>query len=119
MSNPHRGEIALELAGRRVALRPTFEALAEVEEKLGLDLVPLAQRFAAKRVGVRHLAAIVWCCWRGEDRPAYEAVGQMVVDAGVAGLIEPLGGLLVAALNGGAKKDEAPTGAAPDTTTNP
>lgn len=120
MTNRHVGEVEIKLLGRPVTLRPSFANLAAAEEKIGLDLVPLAHRFAAKRVGLRQVAALIDCCWASPDKPSAADVGELVVRTGLAGLIEPVGELLLAALNGGAeKKDAGPTGAAPATTEIP
>jgi hydroxypyruvate isomerase len=39
MANPHRGELDIVLAGRNHTLRPSFQALSEMENALGQSLV--------------------------------------------------------------------------------
>ena len=67
MANPHRGEVKIELARldggepEELALRPTIGAIVEVEEKLGLGLAGIIQRFSRPPVsyGLRDVLAIV------------------------------------------------------------
>lgn len=59
MVNKHRGEEELRLAGRTYVLRPTFQALAEIEAELGEPLLTIADRVLTGRVGTRDVLAIV------------------------------------------------------------
>jgi len=47
MGNPHRGDVTIELAGRRLTLRLTLGALAEIEEALAAPgLAALGERLS-------------------------------------------------------------------------
>lgn len=54
MANPHRGEVSVMLGGVAVTLRPSFEAIIEIEESVGLLPVLAAQsvemRLTAKQI---------------------------------------------------------------------
>lgn len=58
-ANKRRGEEELRLAGRSYILRPTFQALAEIEAELGEPLLVIADRALSGRVGTRDVLATV------------------------------------------------------------
>lgn len=107
-ANPHRGEVEVELGGKTVLLRPSFAALVEIERRLGLGLVPLAQRLKAMEVGAGTVATILHACWVGAPKPEYEQVGEMVIARGLVELIPPVIDLIGNALTGGAKNAAGP-----------
>ena len=63
MANKHRGEVDITLLGDFWTLRPTFGALAEIEDATGLGLAAVVQRIEAV---MRHESRQ----WR--DRAKYE-----------------------------------------------
>ncbi|PQO22344.1 hypothetical protein C2I36_13425 [Rhodobacteraceae bacterium WD3A24] len=66
MANPHAGEVALWLDGRRRVLKLTLGALAELEAGLGEDsLVALAGRFEEGRFSTRDVLALIVAGLRG------------------------------------------------------
>ncbi len=66
MANRWRGEVDLEIDGRRHVLRLTLGALAELEERLGADsLVGLVERFEAGRFRAADLIALLQAGLRG------------------------------------------------------
>lgn len=66
MPNPRRGEVALDLAGRRFTLRLTLGALAELEEAFAVDgLAALGERLAGGSVRSRDLVALLGVAIRG------------------------------------------------------
>ncbi len=72
MANPHAGEVALWIDGRRHVLKLTLGALAELEAELQADcLLELVERFEAGRFSARDILAVVVAGlrgggWRGE-----------------------------------------------------
>lgn len=48
MTNPHRSEIEVTLGEDTYVIRPTFEAIAEIEAALNMGLLPLIRRIAAQ-----------------------------------------------------------------------
>ena len=92
MPNPRRGDVAVELGGKRYTLCLTLGALAELEHALGAaDLAALGECFAGGRLTARDLLTLLAVALRGG--------GQTLTDAEVAALpldsgIETLGGAL-------------------------
>lgn len=96
MSNPWRGEVALEIDGQRHVMRLTLGALAELEAALGDDtLVALAQRFEEGRCSTRDVLALIVAGlrgggWEGEARDLLRAEiegGPMVAARAAAELL--------------------------------
>ncbi|RMD92835.1 MAG: gene transfer agent family protein [Alphaproteobacteria bacterium] len=65
MANPWRGEVEITLDGERRVMRLTLGALAELEERLGGDVVALVERFEQGRVSARDVAALILAGLRG------------------------------------------------------
>ncbi len=103
MANRHRGEVEVALGGARYTLRPTFEALCEIEERTGLGLVELARRFWEGRFGVGELAVVLWAGIRAAHgaAPDYERIGRWVVEQGVQDLAGPVARFLAGVIGGG------------------
>jgi hypothetical protein len=80
-ANSVRGEAALVVAGERLVLRPSFEALVAAEEELG-PLFALVERAAE---GGLRLAEVVGLFWHCSGRVASrEAIGAAVAEVGLA-----------------------------------
>ena len=79
-ANPVRGEAELVVAGERLVLRPSFEALVAAEEELG-PLFALVERAAE---GGLRLAEVVGLFWHCSGRVASrEAIGAAVAEIGL------------------------------------
>lgn len=106
MTNPHRGEVKIHLAGRDFIMRPTFQALAEIEHLAGAGIVEIANRLIAKQYGVRDAAAIITPAIKaaGEVGANYERVGEMVVETGLTNIAPSLLQFVVNAISGGEPK---------------
>lgn len=64
--NPHRGEVAVVLDGRRHAARLTLGALASLEAALGAgSVVEVIERFEAGRFSSRDVMAVLVAGLRG------------------------------------------------------
>ena len=99
-ANPVRGEAAIIIGGEAWVLRPTFTALVAAEEELG-SLFALVERAAAGGLTLREMAALFWHCVR--DRPdtlTREAVGEALVEQGLAAVTPALRVLLGQILQG-------------------
>lgn len=101
MVNRLRGEVALELGGEALALRPTFAAIMEIEDRLG-GIVPLASRAAAGDFGLREVTVIVWACLNGADdrKRSLDEVGERIMAAGLASVTPAVSALLTGILRG-------------------
>ncbi len=97
--NPHRGEAGLEIAGRTHVLRPSFSALVAAEEELG-PLFALVERAGRGELRLAEMAALFWHCLARRDDVSREALGEAVMDAGLAACADPLRVLLRQILRG-------------------
>lgn len=98
--NPARGEAAFTVAGMRLTLRPSFEALVAAEEELG-PLFALVERAAEGRLKLTELAALFWHCLA--ERPeelTRERIGAAIAEQGLARATPALKALLTQSLQG-------------------
>lgn len=73
MTNPHRGETAIEIAGARARLAFTLAALAEIEAVLGVDgLEALGARM--RRLTARELTGVLAALLRAGGAPDPETL---------------------------------------------
>lgn len=111
MHNPDRGEVAVELGGVMYVMRPTFQALREIEVGTGQKLVPLVEAFARRNFGATDVAVVVTAGIRGggEKAATFEKVGDMLAEKGIANpeVVSAVILFLTGALNGGTKPGEA------------
>jgi hypothetical protein len=83
-ANPARGEAAIEVAGARLTLRPSFAALVAAEEELG-SLFALVERATGGGLKLGEIVALFWHCLA--DRPdglSRERLGAAIADQGLA-----------------------------------
>ena len=102
MVNRERGEVAVTLSGVEYALRPTFAALAEIESRAGMGLVPLAQRFLDRQFGLNDVLAVLEPAIKAGGAKPPEKFGDAIVATGVLNLAGPIARFLAHALGGGA-----------------
>ena len=100
-ANPVRGEAELVIDGQTHVLRPTFEALVRAEQELG-SLFALVERAGAGGLQLKEMAALFWYCLVTQDAITKNAVGQAVLDMGMAQAAKPLRTLLTQILKGAA-----------------
>ncbi|MBI2235343.1 MAG: gene transfer agent family protein [Magnetospirillum sp.] len=101
--NKHRGDVAVTLGGREYVLRPTFGALVEIEERLGMGLVPLARKVLEGQFGFKEVATIIACGIKGAGERVPGNLGDLTVEAGLMQLSEPVARFLNGALAGDAE----------------
>lgn len=108
MANKHRGEIEIELGGKKLKLVPAFDGLVEAEDKSGKGLNEMLNDFHAKRVGIKTIAALIYggLIGAGTFDYTFERVGSLVLQRGVNRFIPQLGSFLLAAMNLGGDEDE-------------
>ena len=98
--NSLRGEAALTVAGERLTLRPTFEALVAAEEELG-SLFALVERAAEGGLKMSEIVSLFWHCLAGGgDEITRERIGQAVAEAGLVRITPVLKVLLTQILQG-------------------
>ncbi len=104
IANPYRGEAALIVAGTPRLLRPSFAALVAAEEELG-PLFALVERAGAGQLRLAEMAALFWHCLADRSTIDRDAVGDAVLQLGLAEASKPLRVLLGQILQG--STDEA------------
>lgn len=106
--NKHRGEVEIMLDGKAYVMRPTFEAMAEIEAKTGHGMLYLATRTAEGDIGITEAAMIITAALRAAGEPAtVETVGPMIFRTGLIKVLAPVGEYLTNALTGGEPPGEA------------
>ncbi len=101
MANEQRGEIELKLGDESYTLRPTFEALCAIEGRLGAGVLEIAERMAARRIGFREVAAIVFETAKAGGHKLDETeVGEAILEAGLFAVIVLVVELFSRALSG-------------------
>ena len=98
-ANPYRGEASLVVAGSLRQLRPTFAALVAAEDELG-PLFALVERAGAGQLRLGEMAALFWHCLVSRDGLDRDAVGNAVLQLGLAEASKPLRMLLGQILQG-------------------
>lgn len=74
MANGQRGEVAVTVGGKSYTLRPTFDALCELEEVSGKPIDDILKGMNEGRVsGVR---AVVWCCLQDQHAAEFKTLKQ-------------------------------------------
>jgi hypothetical protein len=98
MANVHRGEIEAELDGKIYRLCLTLGALAELESAYGGDdLLALAQRFEAGKIGASDAIRIIGAGLRGGcHEVSDDEVAAMTAEGGAAGFLRIVVKLLAA-----------------------
>lgn len=99
MHNPWRGEIELELQGRQFVLRPSFQAISQLEQTLGCGILCLVRRMQSGDVRLGDIVAIIEAgiCGSGGsiDR---EWLGETVLRHGLTKVMPDIVRFLQAAL---------------------
>ena len=98
-ANPYRGEASLIVAGSPRLLRPSFAALVAAEDELG-PLFALVERAGAGQLRLSEIAALFWHCLAARDSLDRDAVGNAVLQHGLAEASKPLRVLLGQILQG-------------------
>lgn len=99
-ANPARGEAAIVVAGERLVLRPSFEALVAAEAELG-PLFALVERAAGGRLELGEMAALFWhCVAERSESCTRERVGEAIAEGGLAKATPVLKTLLTQILQG-------------------
>ncbi|AJA07523.1 hypothetical protein SKP52_02970 [Sphingopyxis fribergensis] len=99
-ANLLRGEAELCIGERVFVLRPSFAALVAAEAELG-PLLALVERAADAQLALGELVSLFWHCVKERpDALTREAVGEAVVEQGLAAVTPALRVLLGQILQG-------------------
>lgn len=109
MANRRRGEVALDLGGRRYTLCLTLGALAELEDAFGVqDLNALAERFGSGRLSSRDLLTILVAALRGGHDMSEAEVASLPLHEGIAPIATAIADLLLVTFGGEAPPANPP-----------
>jgi hypothetical protein len=107
MANKERGEVSITLGEVEYTLRPTWEALAEMETRAGHGIMTLARRFLHEREGgtgdytTRDITAILTAGIKAGGGEVPLHLGKLIFQAGVVSVAPIVGAFLIGALAGG------------------
>jgi hypothetical protein len=106
MPNEVRGEIEITLGGEKRTLTPSFEAMAEIENRSGFGMLGLAQKAVKGNLGALDIASIIYGGLIGAgDKLSFEKVKELVFKEGIFKLAPSASNFLVSCLKG---EDEEP-----------
>ncbi len=107
MANKLRGEVEISLGGEAWTLRPTFEALSNIESKLNKSIPEIVREQRQGDIRLSTIAVVVWegLIGANDGRPPlsktrsgktlrYEEVGEMIVSDGLVKFIQQEGLLM-------------------------
>lgn len=106
-ANPHRGEVKVELEGRTLLMRPTFQCLVEIEQTTGRPIMELVRRFADRNFAFSDVTAVIAAGLKGAGAPAAnERVAEMVFNTGLLKAALPASQLLFSILKADVADDD-------------
>ena len=109
MANAARGEVTFKAGERTYVLRPTFEALCAIEDRLDAGIIEIAERIVGRRYGIREIAAILTAGAQAADKDVTEAeIGAAIAEVGLRRATELALVLLAGALSGGSEEKKDP-----------
>ncbi|VAW03656.1 hypothetical protein MNBD_ALPHA01-2096 [hydrothermal vent metagenome] len=76
-----KNSVMISLGGAEYRLKPTFQAIMDIEERLG-GIIGLAVRAADGDFGLKEMTVIIWATM--EDRINFEQVGKLILSEGIA-----------------------------------
>lgn len=111
-ANEERGELSLILAGVPMVLRPTFEALNQIEVVTNRGLVELARDGIAGRLKLGEVAQVTTECVRAWGREVNDTgaaganavrIGKLIIDSpgGLHAAMKTVAAMLSLAITGG------------------
>jgi hypothetical protein len=115
MANENRGEVAIELGGESFTLRPTFDALSNMETRTGLGVIELAQRCTPTDYGgswkftTRDVHAVLIEAIKASGAKPPADLGARIIQYGLPKAAAMCGTFLINALAGGQQGNAEPT----------
>lgn len=76
-----RNSVIITLAGAEYRLKPTFQAIMDIEERLG-GIIGLAVKAADGNFGLKEMTVIIWATM--EAGITFEQVGELLLSEGIA-----------------------------------
>ena len=102
MANKQRREVEVTILGESLLLRPTFAALAELEDRLGMGLPYVAYQVSQQKMGMKFVPAVIYAglVGAGNKKFTYEQIEEMCFEEGILKLAPVAISLLLGALTG-------------------
>lgn len=115
MANRQRGEVTIKLDGKKYAMRPTFEALCEIEDALDTDIPYLINQFSKGRVRLKVIVVVLYEGIKsGGELVSKEEIGEILIREGLVKVLEseakPIAKFLSVGLTGITDDAEEETG---------
>lgn len=90
--NPARGDVRIEMGGRHFVLRPSFQAIAQMEAHFARGIIAIARDYHnGKITAASDFLALLEIGIRASGETVPENLPELMVEKGIAQLIEPLG----------------------------
>lgn len=107
MTNTPRGDIAITLDKQDYLIRPTFQALCEIEAATGKPILSLAEIMADGKITLTEMAAIIEAGIKAGSYVSVnkEVIGKEMLKMGITGVLAVISNFLHIALTG----ETAPT----------
>lgn len=84
MTNPHRGEVNVTLAGQTYRTKLNLDSIARLETQLNRSIIKVAQTLSAGDMTISEMAAILHKAIRGGGHDMdIKQVNQLIWDAGL------------------------------------
>jgi len=91
MANKGRGEVTLELGGEKYTLRPEFGVIAEIEDKLEMDMIDFGMKAERLKFRARELVKVVQAFLIANGYKVDEKhLAQAIAREGMAAVVAPL-----------------------------
>lgn len=97
MANYQRGQIEIELCGKKYVLTPSFEAICEIETAAGIGIPAMFLKARKGHMGIKDVAAVIYggIVGTGKYEISFNEVGSLVRKSGLADLVKPVHMMLV------------------------
>ncbi|MCF8473075.1 MAG: GTA-gp10 family protein [Emcibacter sp.] len=99
----HRHDIAFKnsiivtLGGEEYRLKPTFQAIMDIEDRLG-SIIALAVKASEGNMGLKEMTVIIWATM--EQKINFEQVGNLLLSGGIVKISPTVRDLLTLCLVG-------------------
>jgi hypothetical protein len=95
MANQQRGEVTIKLGDNKYTLRPTFEAMCEIEDRLDKPMLELVIDFQKGNMRFKSAAVIIWAGIHGhllnrftdKEKPTVQEIGESIRKDGMTNIL--------------------------------
>lgn len=86
MANKERGHTDIEIGGKSYRLKPSNDAICEVEDRLNCSIIEIFNRFTSNKPRMKDIRAILSSCC---DELTWESAGDLIDEHGMAPFVVP------------------------------